>query len=320
LKKFLINSNPEFFKKVDLEYLSEQYLNNIYKNLHVKNLSFLGIWTGSHRVGKSVGACSFADILDPTFRDDLEKRVAYTPEEFMDVMEEEIRKKKIKGGACVWDETQIKHGARDWYTSINKSINAVIQAFGYLNPIVFFVTQDPSFIDSQPRKLFHSFYEIKRNDNRFNFVIPFNIKYNRRTGKPFYVYPRFKYHYYGSMFYRIKIPYIKMMKPDQELIKRYDAHSQKFKDEFLSGAREIAKALKLEDDQIRDEMLKKTDMDQAEVIADLLAKHLHDPIFLTKFGNYRAEEIRYEYNISFRKAKIIANRASIKRKDLLSGN
>lgn len=312
MMNFQVNTDPYFFSKIDNYVLAEDYLNEIYKNLHVKNLSFLGIWTGSHRVGKSIGAEVFADLLDPTFYECLEERTVYTSHDFMTSMEE-IRKDHIKGGATVWDETQIKHGSRDWYKDVNKSINSAIQAFGYLNPIVFFVTQDPSFIDSQPRKLFHSFYEVKRTGNEWNYILPFNIKYNRRIGKPYYIYPRYKIKYFGNMGIKAKLMYIRMLRPRAEFIKRYDKHSQKFKDKFLADTHSFAKTI----NEIEQQKVKERDTTDSDIVMDILENYLHDPIFISKFGNYRPEQVREEYKLSFRAAKRISHRASVERKKLL---
>ena len=312
MMNFQINEDPYFFTKVDNYLLAENYLSEIYKNVHKRNLSFLGIWTGQHRVGKSIGAVQFGDILDPTYREALAERTVYSSYDFMDSMEN-IRKDHIKGGVTIWDETQIKHGSRDWYKDVNKSINSAIQAFGYLNPIVFFVTQDPTFIDSQPRKLFHSFYEVKRQHNYWNYILPFNIKYNRRQGKPYYIYPRYKFKYYGSMSIKSKLVYIRMLKPETELIKLYDNHSQRFKDKFLDETHKFTKARQ----ELEQEKINEMDTKDSDIILDILENHFNDPVFLSKFGNYRPEHIRAEYKLSYRHAQRISQQASVKRKEMM---
>ena len=310
MKNLTINSDPYFFKQVNNHELAEHYIRNIYMSIHKKNLSFLGIFTGQHRVGKSVGGCAFADILDPTFIEHFEERIVYHPDDFMNAFDM-IREDKIKGGAVVFDETQIKHGSRDWYTTMNKTVNSVIQSYGYLNPVTFFIVQDPSFIDSQPRKLFHAFYEVFRSDNKQSFILPFNIKYNRRTGKPYYVYPRVRVGYYGSMGYRVKMNLLSVQKPFDDFIERYNNHSQDFKNKFLKNAHELAKSIREEEEY------KHEDLSDYEIVDDLLQRHFDDPIFLNRNGDYRVEEIRNEYKISFRHAKRIQIRASIKRKEMM---
>lgn len=313
MKDFRINNDPYFFPDINYYGLAENFLREIYVNVHKKNLSHLGIVTGQHRVGKSVSAVLFADILDPTFSPNFEDRVVYHPDTFMDAFEK-IKEDKIKGAAVVWDETQIKHGSRDWYSSLNKSINSVIQAFGYLNPIVYFVTQDPSFIDSQPRKLFHNFFEVLRTSNTCSYLLPFDIKYNRRVGKPYYVYPRMRLDYFGSMGYRVKMNIIKVLKPDNSLIKRYDIHSQNFKDKFLSDTKVITQELREAEKERRD--VKSTP--EVDIVDDLVNNHLHDKVLINNRGNYRIEEVKYRYKISFRKSSRICNRANVKRDEILN--
>jgi len=312
MQNFRINTDPYFFPDIDYTLLAENFLRNIYINIHKKKLSYLGITTGPHRVGKSVGAVLFSDILDPTFYPNLEERVVYHPDTFLDAFEK-IKEDKIKGAAVVWDETQIKHGSRDWYSSINKSINSVIQAFGYLNPIVFFVTQDPSFIDSQPRKLFHNFFEVMRTSNVCSYLLPFDIKYNRRIGKSYYVYPRMRLEYYGSMGYRVKMNVIKVLKPSSNLIKRYNIHSQKFKDKFITDTKISTQEIS---DAEKEKRNTKT-LSEKEIVDDLVNNYLHDKVLINNRGNYRVNEIKYKYKISFRKADRICNRASVKRQELI---
>jgi len=312
MNSFSINTDPYFFPDIDYSKLAVNFLRNIYINIHKKNLSYLAITTGQHRTGKSVSAVLFSDILDPTFYPNLEERVVYHPDTFLDAFEK-IKEDRIKGAAVVWDETQIKHGSRDWYTSLNKSINSVIQAFGYLNPIVFFVTQDPSFIDSQPRKLFHNFFEVMRTSNTCSYLLPFDIKYNRRAGKPYYVYPRMRIEYFGSMGYRVKMNLIKIMKPESDLIKRYNNHSQLFKDGFISDTKISTKELS---DAEKEKRNSKT-LSEEEMVNDLINNHLHDKVLINNRGNFRVNEIKYKYKISFRKAERICNRASVKRQELI---
>lgn len=307
---FPINTNPYYFKMIDSAALAEAYLRNIYRMVHHRHFSYLGIFTGEHRVGKSLGAVSFSYLLDKTFEDNFEDRVVYYPNEFMDAICK-IAEQKIKGGAIVWDEAQIKHGSRDWYTSVNKAINTAIQSFGYLNPIVFYVTQDPSFIDSQPRKLFRSFYEVKRTNNKYSTILPFNIEYNRRTGKPYYVYPRFYDWHSGTIGTKLKMHVIKLMKQPKELNKRYEKHSEVFKDKLLKRTRDMTRSLL----QKELEQTGKREYDEEAILKSLMDEK-ENPIFLTRDGRFRPEMIASEFSVPHSYARVLKIKADQRLKEL----
>lgn len=99
-------------------------------------------------------------LLDETFEENMEKRIVYDAKSFMDACKE-IEEKKIHGAAIIWDEAGVGLSSRDWYDISNKSINYAIQVLGYLHPYIFFVTQDASFLDAQPRKLLTNFLKFQ---------------------------------------------------------------------------------------------------------------------------------------------------------------
>jgi hypothetical protein len=267
--------------------------------------SYLCVLTGRHRVGKSLCAVSFAHVLDKTFMQDFEKRIVYTPDQFLDAVED-IKRKKIIGASIVWDEANLGIPSREWYNISNRAINYSIQAFGYLRPIVFFVTQDMTFIDSQPRKLFHAFYEIKRGSNDYSLIYPFEISYNKRTGKMYYVYPRFSGSQGGSRGYKILMKPIRLMKPPKWLIKKYKAHSEIIKDELIDQMKDMAKSFKMRHVQEGDKG-KLTEVEMLEV----LKQEKDNKLFVNSRGRYRADIIKNEFGIPMSWAKTIKIKADI---------
>jgi hypothetical protein len=296
-------ADPLYFNPPNPEGLGEAFLRNIWKSVHIDKFSYLCTFTGRHRVGKSLSACVFSDILDPTFMENFEERVCYTAEQFMTAVES-LRKNKIIGGAIVMDEANIGMPSREWYMVSNKSVNYAVQAFGYMRPIVSMVTQDITFIDSQPRKLFHAFFEVNRNNNEYSVVLPFNIKFNKRTGKMYFVYPRFHGGYKGGRGTKITMNTLKMMKPPKWFIDRYDKHSQIMKDRLIEQMHDLIHSLKLKENTPTEDRLS-----EEEILAVLLEER-DNPVYLTNRNTYRADVIARTFKIPHRWAKVIAVKAN----------
>lgn len=295
-----INQDPNYFKQPDPYSLSEKYLHDIWSSVNEKHFSFLCTLTGRHRVGKSLAACVMANLLDKTFMDNFEKRVVYLPEEFIEVVHD-LDQQGIKGGAIIWDEANLGISAREWYSLANKNINYGIQAFGYLCPMVFFVTQDISFLDKQPQKLFHKFYELVRTNNDYTTIYPYDVKIHRRLGKIYYSNPRMLYAKgTGYNCNRLVLRPIKLMRPPEEIIKRYDAFSIPKKRKLLEMNRDILQALsnkKGKDDNRLPEW---------EIIERCMAEgRVQNPLYLNRKNQFRKEQIAQAFKIPIRYAEKI---------------
>jgi len=301
-----INNNPYYFGKPNHKGIAEAYLRDIYKNVHLKKFSFLATITGRHRVGKSVSGVAMGDLLDPTFYPNLEERVVYTPYEFTSAIQE-IARKKIIGGVVVWDEANLGLSSRDWYTQANKHINFTVQAFGYIRPIVLFVTQDVTFIDSQPRKLFHAFMEVNRSNNMYCNILPFLVSINKRSGKMFYSYPRMKMGNRGGGRV-IKMKPMRLLEPPKELMKRYDAHSTKRKATLMRENAEVIQHMRKKSKEKQEQDYLSDD----EIIDHCIAEQ-HNPVFINNKGEFNANTIAQEFHVSFRKAKYLKARADAQR-------
>lgn len=303
--------NPQFFKVPDPNALGEAFLRRIWQMVHDKNFSYLCTFTGRHRVGKSLSACAFSYLLDPTFWDNFEERVCYTPEQFMTAVDN-LRQNKIIGGAIVLDEANIGIPSREWYNISNKSINYAIQAFGYLRPIVSFVCQDITFIDSQPRKLFHAFFEVTRANNRYSEILPFNIDINKRTGKMYFVYPRFHGTTGSGRGTKIIVNRLKFAKPPDWFIERYETHSQKMKEGLISQMNQIIQSMTMRD---KEDKKNKYKMSEEEMIAEMV-RLKDNKIFVNKKGQFRHEILANHFKIPFTYAKIMALKGNQRLEDL----
>ena len=262
---------------------------------------------GKHRTGKSLTALSFSNLLDKTFAPNMEKRVVYYAEDFMRALEE-IRQKNIIGGAIVWDEAGVGVPSREWYNISNKAVGLACQVFGRYRPIIFFVTQDVSYIDSQIRKLFHGFYEMQRMSDKYAIAKPFNVSYNKRIGKVYYRYGRFYSTDLEQSIGKRVLKAIKVKRPPQELEKRYDTHSKEFKDLIMEQMKERTESY--QDDKDRKKM------DIKDIILEVTKDHYDDSEFLSKRSKPDSiildkDAIRFHYDISDSKARFVKKQAEV---------
>lgn len=300
---------------LDSKTVAAIYLRHIYMRVHRYHFNFIAMITGKHRTGKSTTALLLSHLLDKTFDENLEERVVYFPNDFMAALNK-IKQKNIIGGAIVWDEAGVGIPSREWYDISNKSISMTLQVFGRYRPIVFFVTPDVSYIDSQARKLFHGFYEMTRLDNKFTTARCFDVRYNKRNAKVYYVYPRFRLKFDGVPCSTLIMKQMKVYPPTTEIEDRYEVHSKQFKDMILQQMEE--RTTKFHEGSL--DARKMT----WEQIVKTLVERKDDPKFLAKRSSedqviFDPNAIRFEFDVPAglaqhikRKAEIAANQDNIK--------
>lgn len=159
----------------------------------------------------------------------MERDLVYTPKQF----HQRVNNIENNGEIIIWDEAGIGIPAREWWKIQNQEIGKLIQGFGYKRPIVFFVTPDLSFIDLQPRKLFHYLFEVTGRTSNYSMVKPFKIVVQKRTGKIYYRYLRMKF---GGMF---RVTGIKFGKPPDWFIKQYKSISEPNKGELNKRSQKL---------------------------------------------------------------------------------
>lgn len=190
-----------------------RWLHSVHKKVHEDKWNVLSCVVGLPRTGKSIFAVTMSALLNKRF--DLVNDVVYTEKQFRKRVEDV----KHIGETIIWDEAGVGMSARDWYRIQNREIAKMLQTIGHLRPIIWFVTPDISYIDSQPRKLFHYFFDAAHRTREYTYMRPFNIKVDKRTGKIFYRYPRLVY----KGLYRTTG--VKLYKPPEWFIKEYEEHS-----------------------------------------------------------------------------------------------
>lgn len=252
---YCINRDPlEYYPTIDQRRFFEVFLHHKYRAVHKMKFCDLNFTTGKHRVGKSLSAILMSHLLDKTFWPNYEDRIVYTAEQFMGALEQ-IRKKAIVGGCVVWDEAGVGHGSRDWYETSNKAINYALQTLGIYRPVIFFVTHDISYLDSQARRLFNNFFIATRASTTYNVTRPFEVYYDKKGHKknPYYYYPRFiRRTENGNVCNKFVLKRLIIPKPPQCMIDAYEEHSKPWKDRIMEQMEERTKEIKHKGNRFED--------------------------------------------------------------------
>lgn len=220
------------------ERMAQAFFNRIWRKLHVENFSFLIVFYGRHRTGKSMGAVSFCHILDETFEPNLENRVVYSSRALINAFKD-IRQKKIKGAGIIVDEAGTGDlSSQRWYEDMAKLVSANLQAVGYLNPFVCFVTPNFSFINNVARKLSQGVFEVTRSHTRYAIIKPFWIENSPWQTGVYRKYPIFCENHGGIPSSIYKVNQIRIGLPVDRIRERYQAHSQAYKDNFMNESEE----------------------------------------------------------------------------------
>lgn len=211
------------------------YLHHIWNRIHRKEWDFLGCTVGRRRSGKSIFTAYTSWLLWKNFV--IERDMVYTAKSFQErvkVIEEEGETKREKyGKVIIFDEAGVGMPAREWYHLQNRELGKMLQTIGHLRPIVFFVTPDISFIDTQARKMFDYFFDVKGRTDKYSKIKPFKLNVNTMTGKIYYRYPRMV----NEGVYRMK--QINFYMPPNAFIKRYKEYSEPKKTELRNKSRAL---------------------------------------------------------------------------------
>ena len=201
--------NEKRFKKIDYYHPYIRYLHHKWIKVHEHSWNLLGCTVGLPRTGKSVYTAFSCYLLN--YRFNMHRDVVFTAKEFRT----RINEITDVGETIVWDEAGVGISARDWYKMQNKEIGKMLQTVGHKCPIIYFVTPDFSFIDSQPKKLFHEFNEVIGRTPEYSMIKPFSLSVDKKKGTIYFKYPKFIYDGYNKM------TLIKFYKPPDEFIKQY---------------------------------------------------------------------------------------------------
>ena len=234
--KFFDIPFDEIYPEPTPDRIANAYFNKLYRRLNKDNFSLLITFFGTHRAGKSLAAVDFAYILDPTFEKELETRVIYTTSDLTSVFKD-IRARQLHGAGVIIDEAGSGDlSSQKWYEDVSKIVSAELQAIGYLNPFIGFVTQSFSFINTTARKLSQGVFEVERKHSLYAVIKPFWVKSSPWITTSHRHYPIICEKHDGIMSNVYKIGKLIMHLPPQDIVDRYVQHSQAFKDKLLNDS------------------------------------------------------------------------------------
>jgi hypothetical protein len=246
------DSKSEIKKEVDKYNFFIRFLHHQYNKVHSDKWNILQCCVGLPRTGKSIFASFCSWLMYPEF--EMNRDIVYTDKQFS----QRITEIQKPGETIIWDEAGVGMPSREFYKVQNREIGKMLQTAGNQQPIVWFVTPDASFIDSQPKKLFHYFYECTERTSEYTKVKPYAIRVIRKSGKILYYYPRF-FHETA-----MRIRSIRFYKPPESFIEDYNRRSDPNKvrireksDSLVQGTGAFAKKEYQKDiNDIRQEVLK----------------------------------------------------------------
>lgn len=233
---------------------------NDYINQRInQNKNFLGLVLGATGSGKSYAALSMAERGDSSFS--VEKRVAFTSKQFMDILNSDEVKHGRKGLRIVYDEIGIGQSSRTWQSVSNLMINFLMQSFRNMNLVVYMTCPDLSFLDSQTRKLVHCVFITQGIDYKQKIcrLKPLLTQINQRSGKVYMKYLRVHDVKDGMMpFTQINCPI-----PSQKAIDAYESKKKEF-------TNELNKRIYDQITEVEREKKKELTLIQQEIVDDLI--------------------------------------------------
>ena len=203
----------------------------LYNVTHVQKLSLLVLTDGRHRSGKSLFWVTAGCILDKSFEKNMESRVCYDAEKFLDLVQE-INDKKIPFPVILVDEAGNTLNAADWYEKMQKAIVKALTVIGYLHPTIIFITTNRALLLAGVRKQAHLYVHVKPDKSRkFSRVLPYHIMWNplKMEDKPRY--KKIRISMYGR---RIALDCIKVPMPPKHIADRYATLEAEMKPKILA--------------------------------------------------------------------------------------
>jgi hypothetical protein len=297
-----ICSENELSKTQTEEMLALAYLISVRRKVVETRFSNLMSWDGRHRSGKSVTAMSFSWLWDSTFQKDFENRIIVDPEDLLKTIDSAGKNFKLTGQigvAMVIDEAGNTLSSSEWYEKWAKTINKLVQMFGYLCPQISFVAPVSDYVNSSLRKMFNTHYSMNRFSNDYSICKPYNLHYNSVTG---HKYPKQPIIRVDGL--KTKIRSLKIYGVSSEIIERYSTLEPILKDKLLQDHLQSAYA---REEEAENE-------DPQNIIKQILEKY---KFFLNKKGNGLDKDIiAYHFSLKGKKASYILRLAEKELEDV----
>ena len=196
----------------------------------LKKNTFLGL-VGESGDGKSLSAVDFSTLIDPNnFEKNIEKQIVYNPMDFPRRIKELIHS---HARVLILDEMHVTVPAKLWYEFSNIAMCQVAATFRGLKRLcLFIVTPNVKWIDSSFREMLNIYSICSRNSvNELTRVKPYQIYVNLYDIENPRIYIKKLWFYWHHSIHYLKE--IRVKNIDDELVKKYENASTKFKGELL---------------------------------------------------------------------------------------
>jgi len=201
----------------------------VYSRFEKKKNTIIAI-TGPPGSGKSYTALRIAEIIQPDFNP--EEQVVYHPKQLLEAIDK-AREKKYK--VIVLDEAHATIPARKWQSVVNLSINLVLSTFRQLHYLcLIVVTPTINEVDVSVRRLIDYYGVCDRTQDYVSLKL-YRLEINRfdlKKQDPYINHIRF---FVESLNRIVKIEELRITKPSEHIIQKYEEISKKFKSDLLKA-------------------------------------------------------------------------------------
>jgi hypothetical protein len=259
----------------------------IWRRLNVQNQHFMGVIVGREGFGKSHSALSIAKAVDPSFT---AEDVYFDPKGLLEAFKSDDYS---SGDMIVLDEAGVGMGNRTWYEKSQVLLNQTLQTVRDDNMGVVFTLPRLTELDSQTKGRLHAFIEMTavRKDDGYAMAKWKNVDPSRGDVDKIY----YKYSDLSVEDAEWEIQKIKIGKPPEDLVKRYEKRKETFKDDLYEeaiAAQEDEDEETVEPSDVADEVVDEGRVDE------FVSTHPQN-----KIRYVDADLLKAEYGLSVRKAK-----------------
>lgn len=268
------------------------FIKKIKTRLLKQNKNWLCVICGETGSGKSYSALSIGNMIGQT-------HLVFKPIDFLKLI---TSKELNKGDVVICDEFGVGMAAREWQSTSNKLLGAVMQTFRNLNIGVIFTLPNLSFIDVQARKLFHNYLETANLDYKSQTALLkcYEIQHNSRLDKTYFKFPMFT----APDGNYIRMTHVRIPKPSNKIIEKYEVEKSRYTENLNLNA---LKSL-MEEQEKKKSGLRKTDfVMEKKIIKQVVA---NSGEFLSNYKNREYIDfqlIKNKYEVSDVAARRIKN-------------
>lgn len=200
-----------------------------------RNMNSLCVVCGQTGSGKSYISLGLANIVDPTFADNVEKRVCFTVRQFRTLLADKEHELP-KSAAVIFDEIGVDWNARRFQSAKNIQMGDILQTCRYKNLAVFMTVPALRMVDLTARRLMHFYLESKyvEQSTQRNVYKGYGIEMRPFEGESW----KRNIYYVGWDGMTCKLGVVKQDKPPDKVCNVYERIARRYKDSILEDSDE----------------------------------------------------------------------------------